>query len=92
MIELVEIIISMFKDMPKDISLGRMTESVILFLIIWSKLKPHLKKIEDRLAGLELAVQNGLTSVETRFEKIEKRIEKIESGDKNGSFRETTFA
>ena len=55
----------------KDLSPGRMTESLILLFIIWNRLKPHLKTLEDRLARLEKAVQYGFKSGESRFEKIE---------------------
>lgn len=71
---LIDFITGLITSAPKDISLGRMAESVVLFWIIWSKLKPHLKKVEDRLEGVESAVKNGFNSGEQRFEKIEDRL------------------
>lgn len=68
---MLEIIFSMIKDFPHEISLGRMFESLVLLGLIWSKLKPHLTKIEDRLLGVENAVQNGFKDGEIRFQKLE---------------------
>lgn len=69
----------------KDLSPGRMFESVVLLSIIWSKLKPHLAKIQDRLLGLETSVtalnksfESQNASESARFEKIEGRISSIE--------------
>ena len=73
-----EIIFGMIKDFPHEISLGRMFESIVLLGLIWSKLKPHLTKIEDRLAGLEGAVRLGFDAGEVRFEKIEKDVKMLE--------------
>lgn len=64
--------------MPNDLSTGRLLESAIMLTIIWRKLKPHLKTLEDRLAGLENAVQTGFNSGELRFQKIEERITALE--------------
>ena len=74
-----ETILGMFQDIPREISLGRMAESAILLSIIWSKLKPHLKKIEDRMAGLESAVNKGFNLGETRFQHIENRLTNLEN-------------
>lgn len=73
-----ELIIEMIRHVPQEMSLARMGESVILLAIIWSRLKPHLKKIEDRLEGLEKALQVGFSTGETRFIKIEARITALE--------------
>lgn len=62
----------------KDLSLSRLAESTFLLFIIWRKLRPHLERVEARLAGLELAVQKGFDSGEHRFTKIEERIQIIE--------------
>lgn len=75
---MLEMLVGMVKEFPKDISLGRMFESILLLFLIWSKLKPHLKKIEDRLEGLEKAVGDRFNSGEERFTKIEARIQQLE--------------
>jgi hypothetical protein len=56
-----------------------MFESVVLLSIIWSKLKPHLTKIEARLLGVETAVKQGFESRDVRFDKIEGRIKTLEN-------------
>lgn len=61
-----------------EVSFGRMLEASLLLWIIWRKLRPHLEKIENRLAGLETVVGNGFKSGETRFQKIEERIIALE--------------
>ena len=63
----------------KDLSPGRMFESVVLLSIIWSKLRPHLNKIEARLLGVENAVKQGFESRDIRFDKIENRVKVLES-------------
>ncbi len=73
-----EILISMVDQVPKEISLGRMVESLVLLSIIWSKLKPHLTKIEDRIAGLETALRDGFKSGDHRFSMIEDRVTALE--------------
>lgn len=82
-----EALMQMVSNVPHEISLGRMIESVVLLSIIWSKLKPHLKKIEDRLEGLETAVKTGFDNGETRFKLIEWRISALEQtkGPANGT-------
>lgn len=77
-----DIILELIKSAPQDFSLGRIGESFILLAIIWSRLKPHLKKIEDRLEGLEKALQVGFNSGEIRFSKIESRITVLEDKPK----------
>ena len=58
---------------------ARLGESVMLLGIIWWKLKPHLKKIEDELAKLNANMQNGFAAGEVRFEKIESRVARLET-------------
>ena len=58
---------------------ARLTESVMLLGIIWWKLKPHLKKIEDELAKLNANMKNGFEAGEIRFTKIEMRVERLET-------------
>lgn len=64
----------LIEKVTSDLSAGRMIESFVLLTIIWRKLSPHLKKVEERLEGLEKAVKEGFNSGEQRFEKIEGRI------------------
>lgn len=86
----------MLDSMAKDISLGRFVESVVLLWIIWRKLRPHLREIEKRMAGLEQSVKTGFNSGENRFQQIEKeqailkiKIEAMEKPRK-GKLNETT--
>ncbi len=76
--DLTTLLISMFKDIPKDISIARILESTILLSLIWSKIKPHLTKIEQRMEGLEQAVKVGFNNGSIRFETIEYRLKKLE--------------
>lgn len=61
-----------------EISIGRMVEAYMLLHIIMHMLKPHLKKIEDRIAGLETAIRDGFKSGESRFDGLEKRVTILE--------------
>lgn len=67
-----------FEKFAHDLSLGRMTESIVVFFIVWNRLKPKLEKMDDRLDSIEKAVTNGFKSGESRFEQIEHRLEKLE--------------
>ena len=73
-----ELILSFIRENAKDVSPARMFESAILLGIIWSKLKPELKKVNDRLEGLEKAVTSGFKSGEERFTRIEARLAAVE--------------
>jgi len=75
-VDFIHVIIDKF---GKDLSPGRMFESVVLLSIIWSKLRPHLNKIEARLLGVENAVKQGFESRDIRFDKIENRVKVLES-------------
>lgn len=75
---MVDIVAHIVESFGKDLSPGRMFESVTLLAIIWSKLRPHLTKIETRLLGVEAAVKEGTQKDNERFEKIEGRIKLIE--------------
>lgn len=84
-----EIIFSLVQTFGKDLSPGRMLESFILLAVTWSRLKPHLKKMEERLAGLESALTAGFKSGELRFERIEDRVTDLEKQKPHeGDFRE----
>ncbi len=70
----------------RDIQPGRLIESLIFLFVLWGRVKPHFKKIEDRMAGMENAVNNltlsmanGFAAGETRFSNIEKRLDVIEN-------------
>jgi hypothetical protein len=73
----------------KDIQPGRLLESLIFLCILMWKIRPHLKKVEERMQGLE----NGLKSIqsvmkqgfelgEQRFGKIETRIASLEKRER----------
>lgn len=67
-----------------DIEPGRLSESLIFLLILWFKVKPHLKLIEDRMQGIEVGVKNLGYKVELadkRFQDLEYRIENLEKGE-----------
>ena len=72
-------IMGMLTPLFKDVQAGRMIESVVLLAIIWSKLKPHLTKIEDRLKGVELALQTGFNLRDERIQKNEARLTALEN-------------
>ncbi len=68
------------------VSLGRIFEAVVVLGLVWSKLKPQLKILGERLEGLEVAVRDGFKSGEHRFDTIEidardtkKRVSKLEN-------------
>lgn len=70
----------------QDIQPGRLTESLIFLFVMWWKVKPHLKMIEDRMLGMEKALENiqgtvkkELSDGESRFNRMENRIEKLET-------------
>lgn len=74
-----ELFFGMIRDLPHDLSLARMVESLVLLTIIWNRLKPHLTKLEDRLAGLEKTIKSGFDNGEQRFQNIERRINDLET-------------
>lgn len=72
-------VLEIFIAVAKDMQPGRLAESLIFLGVLLWRINPHLKKIEDRLKGLEVAVANGFKSGEDRFIKIEGRIDALES-------------
>lgn len=62
----------------KDIQPGRLTESLIFLVVLLWRIRPHLRKVEDRLAGLEIAVREGFQSGERRFINVESRLSSLE--------------
>lgn len=62
----------------KDFEAGRLLESLIFLAVLWFRLKPHLTKIEARMAGLEDAVKLGFNSGELKFNNLENRISVLE--------------
>lgn len=73
-------------DIIRDIDKGRLAENLIFLIVLWSRVKPHLKKIEERMAGIEHgmnsfknSVDNALVAGDKRFSSIESRLDKIES-------------
>lgn len=70
----------------KDIQPGRLVESLIFLGVLLWRIRPHLKRVEERLAGLEKAVTDGFKSGEQRFKGIEDRVTQLEKtqGGQNG--------
>lgn len=83
-----ELIYSLLNDMEP----GRLFESLIfLFVLIW-RMRPHLKLIEDRMAGIESSLtamdksmnksfqagEQRFSNLEHRFELMEDRITEVE--------------
>lgn len=73
----------------KDFEPGRLLESLIFLAVLLAKLKPHLKRVEDRMAGIESnmksikdSVNLGFSQGNARFNKIEQRIEILEAEKK----------
>lgn len=72
-------------DIFEGFQTGRLVESLIFLGVLWIKVKPHLKRVEDRMAGIENSmaginqtVTMGFQSGETRLSAIENRLDKIE--------------
>lgn len=81
-----DFILSFSLDILRDMDKGRLAENLIFLIVLWSRVKPHLKKIEERMAGMEnvmrtfkATVDESLHSGEIRFAKIETRLDFIES-------------
>lgn len=87
-----EFILALSIETLRDIDKGRLAENLIFLIVLWSRVKPHLKKIEERMAGMEdvmrtfkASVDEALHSGELRFSKIESRLDFIESTDDDES-------
>jgi hypothetical protein len=72
-------------DLLRGFQAGRLVESLIFLGVLWIKVKPHLKRVEDRMAGIEKGMMGinqtvtmGFQSGETRFSAIENRLDKVE--------------
>lgn len=91
---MIDILFLIWEFFLREISWGRFIESLALLIIIWFKIKPHMKNIEDRLSGLETALKLGFKSGESRFENIEGRLSSLENknGGPNGANQKTNFA
>ena len=81
-----DFILSFTIDVLKDMDKGRLAENLIFLIVLWSRVKPHLKKIEERMAGMENVMQSfkdtvteSLHTGELRFSKIETRLDFLES-------------
>lgn len=82
-----DFLLSFTFDILRDIDKGRLAENLIFLIVLWSRVKPHLKKIEDRMAGIENVMTTFKTTVDeslqhgdTRFSKIESRLDTLENG------------
>lgn len=89
-----DFILSFSLDILKDMDKGRLAENLIFLIVLWSRVKPHLKKIEERMAGMEsvmrtfqATVHESLQHGDLRFSKIESRLDFLESSsdDENSS-------
>lgn len=81
-----DFILSFTIDILKDMDKGRLAENLIFLIVLWSRVKPHLKKIEERMAGMEsvmrtfkATVDDSLQLGDIRFSKIESRLDFLES-------------
>lgn len=77
-----------------DFQTGRMIESLIFLFVLWNRVKPHFKKIEDRMEGMEIAVKSltqtmtsSFEAGEQRFSNIEKRLDAIENHPDDFEFK-----
>jgi hypothetical protein len=61
-------------------------QSLVIFYIVWAKVRPHLTRIENEIAQININMSAGFSAGETRFQKLESRVEKIENirGSENG--------
>lgn len=73
-------------DILGSIDKGRLAENLIFLVVLWSRVKPHLKKIEDRMAGIEKVMTTFKSTVDEsldkgaeRFTKIESRLDRVEN-------------
>lgn len=78
-----EILTPLIEKATDGLSFGRMIESMAILAIVWRKLKPELKKFDERLAGLATIVENGFKSGESRFQKIEERLTVLETTEES---------
>lgn len=65
----------------KDMEPGRMVEGFVYLMLLFWKVKPHLTRVEQQMAGVvdELKKINvRLEHGEERFDKIESRLSKLE--------------
>jgi hypothetical protein len=80
-------LLNLLNPIVSTIEPGRLIESLIFLVVLLWKLNPHLKKIEDRMEGIENAVREKFVAGESRFEEIETRLDSLEtnlSGSENG--------
>lgn len=69
----------------KDMQPGRLIESLIFLVVLLARMKPHFKKVEDRMLGLENGLKSirdsvnmGFSQGNARFSKIETRLDILE--------------
>lgn len=65
----------------QDMEPGRMVEGLIYLMVLFWKVKPHLNKVEQQMAGVVTELQKinmRLAHGEERFDKIEDRLNKLE--------------
>lgn len=83
-----DFVLSFTFDILKDMDKGRLAENLIFLVVLWWKVKPHLTKIEERMAGIEKGMMNFKSTVDSalnagdvRFQKIESRLDFLECLD-----------
>jgi len=62
---------SLLSTAVEDVSPGRLIETILALVVIWTRVKPFLKSYDERLKNLEQAVKDGFKQGELRFQKIE---------------------
>jgi hypothetical protein len=79
----------LFFSIIKDIQPGRLIESLIFLAFLMWKLRPHLKKVENRMEGIEKTmnaikdtVNMGFSQGNARFTRIETRLDLLENKPK----------
>lgn len=55
-----------------------LVQSLIIFFIVWWKVKPHLTRIENEIRQINSNMQTGFRAGEERFSKIEDRVSRLE--------------
>lgn len=90
--------ISLISSSAHDMSIGRIFESLVVYAVVWNRIKPQIQDLTKEVSDLKNAVSDGFKSGENRFEKIETRLHDVElefkntKEAKNGNFSETNFA
>lgn len=82
---------ALIMSLMADIQPGRLIESLIFLTVLIWRIKPHLKKVEDRMLGMETGLNNLEKSMSLSFKAGEKRFSQIESSIENMDGRLTAI-